>query len=593
MSKQLSTKQYVHSVYFEREGSDGQLHNYTVINEKDSKTNKSTLRYIKDYERPVWVTKEHLRNHTFKKEYAPITELDEYRAKEHEKWDAVFEILHGFKSRRPMTRRNTKSPFIYGVDIESSVLLKTKYLDANDDSYPEITFGGLDIETSMFGGREVIIATYVDCSWKVYTGVYKPFLKRPDSDEYYTYDEVKAVCKEKLIKHLDSYNLNRPNGTVELTYEMLDIEIKIFDNELDVIKFAIKGIHECKPDLCGIWNMDFDIPHFIERIEFLGGSLTDILCHPEVPEEFRFVKYVPDRRQVDHITLFWHNCYISGYTRFVDSMCLYSRKRTVEGRDIKYGLDYISNKELNIGKLTMDNEITYHPYLQKYKFLDYIAYNICDSLPIVLMEYKNGDLKTLVATTDNSLIEHYAFQSIRLTNTMFRTCLSIKHITCSADALMKTEFCSLIPSTGGLVLDPKLTRNTSVPIFKDYDQQYGFIKSVSDIDATAIYPTISEICNLGKETKISTCLEITGKSKYLIEAEQRILSISEDDKDKDKKIKEIKGEVIHNLFLQFIASKENAVSIASEYFGLANYDEIMNVYNEIKGNTHDNNFTFA
>lgn len=575
-------KQYVHSVYFENTGDNGNTTNYIVINEKDSETGESKLVCKKNLERPVWITKEPYRQHSYKKEYEHLNKLDTYMVTEHEKWDACFEILYGFKPKRRMSKNNFKSPFTYGVDIEASVLIKTAYLDNNNDSFPQITFGAADIETSLLGNKEIIVFTFVNHDWKVFTAVYQPFLEKPNEPgQFYTLSDIEENTKKELIDYLHKYNTGKPSGTLDLTYEMLDIQFFISDNELDLIKWVFSKIHLTKPDLCGFWNMGFDMEYIVDRINKLGGSLTDVMCHPDVPEEFKYAYYKKDTKDVEHITLSWHNMFISGFTRFVDSMALYSRKRTVEGRDVSYKLQDISEKELNIGKMEMKDGITYHPYLQKNCFLDYIAYNICDNLPIVLMEYKNGDMMTLVATTDNSLIEHYAFQSIRLTNSFYRYCKPKKYITCSADQLMKTAFCSQIPSTGGMVFDPTLTRDTAVPIIDGYDQAYGFHKFVSDIDATAIYPTIAEICNTSKETKLSTCLDITGQSKYLIKFENEVNAIKAsnlEDKEKHKLILQIKGEIINNLFLHLIATKENAVKIGCDYFNLPNYTEMLPIY---------------
>jgi len=573
-----STKQFVHSTYFEKE-VNGQPNNYLVINEKDGTTGQSRLVFRKNIERPIWITKPQFRNHSFKKEYEHIGKLDTYMVKEHEKWDACFEILNGYKPRRKQNKNNSSSPYIYGVDIDAAALIKTEYLDKNNDTYPVIAYGAADIERSMLGGDEIIVFTYVSENWKVCTAIYQPFLEKPDQPgEFYTEEDIRTNTKEKLIEYLALYKQNKDKDTIDLTFDMLDIEYYITDNELDLIKWLFRCIHNDKPDLCGFWNIDYDMPAIVEQIKRRGSSLEDVMCHPEVPEEYRYAEYKEDRTEVDHISLSWHNMFISGYTRFVDSMCLYSRKRTVQGRDISYALQYIAEKEVKIGKLEL-NGSGYHMYLQKHKFLDYIAYNICDNIPVILMEKKNSDLMTLIGTSDNSSIEHFGFPSIGLTNSFYRFARTKNHVTCAADRLMKTEFDHLIPSTGGLVLDPTLTRNTSVSIIDGYEQLYGFCKMVSDIDAAAIYPTICEICNISKETKCSTCVDIIGNSEYLTNNINTINAIPMDDPDRNKKVLKIKGTVVNNLFLHLIATTENAVKIGSDYFNLPGYEEMLQIYN--------------
>lgn len=618
----MSTKQFVHSVYFERDN-----HNYMVINEKDSSTNKSRLVFKKDTKRPFWITKPEYRTHKFKKEYESIDKLDVFYALEHEKYDAAFEVLYGYQPKVKQNRNNFKSPYLYGIDIEAAVLIKTAYYEKND-IHPTITFGAMDIEQSMLGGQEVIVFTYVHEDLSIRTGVYSPFLKK-DKDskdftittdkEYYTLEDVTANSRIKITEYLDSYNENNKNtkGHKVVNFEDLNIEYFISDNEMELIKYVFSSIHHFKPDICTIWNMDYDLPTIMSRIfvhvakYYLGitdnnitkkeleniaednpelflkiinqynKKLCDIMCHPEVPKEFRFVEYKKDTSKKDHITLYWHNMFISGYTRFVDGMCLYSRKRTVQGRDVSYQLQYIGEKEINIGKLELEGS-GYHQYLQQYHFLNYTAYNQCDNLPLIFMEFKNKDLMTLIGTSDNSLIEHYASQSICLTNSFYKFVKERNYLTCAAESPMTTKFCDVIPSTGGLVFDPTLTRNTAVAIIKGYSASYGFHKYVFDLDLTSIYPSLVEACNISKETKLSTCLNIIGNTLYLVNQQKRIDELEKSDKEYDKKKLLITGEIVENLFINLINTQQNSVQIGEDYFGIDNYDDMLSKYMDYK-----------
>lgn len=617
----MGKKQFVHCVYFEKDN-----HNYIVINEKDSETNKSKLVFKKDIKRPFWITKPEFRTHKYKKEYEHISKLDVYYALEHEKYDAAFEVLNNYQPRYKQTRNNFKSPYIYGIDIEAAVLIKTAYYEKND-IHPSISFGSLDIEQSMLGGKEIILITYIHEDLRVFTSIYSPFLKKNKEsnnfsynteEELYSIEEVKYVCETKIKHYLNLYNENNKNDKNHkvLSFEDFNIEYNISNNEIDLIKYIFNAIHECKPDLCTIWNIDYDLPTILDRIfvhivRYYTGTeeitkssldrlatnepelflkitnmyrkkLCEIMCHPEVPKEYQYVEYKKDTSKKDHITLYWHNMFISGYTRFVDGMCLYSRKRTVQGRDVSYTLQYIAEKETNIGKLELEEGNGYHQFLQQYHFLSYTAYNQCDNIPLILMEYKNKDLMTLIGTSDNSLIEHYASQSIGLTNSFYKFVKSQNYITCAAESPMTTKFCDRIPSTGGLVFDPTLTRGTSLPIIEGYNVSYGLHKYVFDLDLTSVYPTLSEIMNISKETKLSTCLEIIGNTPYLLSKYKELENLDKEHKDYEKNKSKISSEIIENLFLGLITIKQNCVSIGEDYLGLSNYEDYIERYLEYK-----------
>lgn len=567
-------KQFVHSVYFERND-----HNYLIINEKDPETNQSKLIFKEDSQRPFWVTKPQYRNHTFKKEYEPLGKLDKFYALEHEKYDAAFEAIHGFRPNHSNNPRGIlKSPYIYGIDIPLEVLIKTNYIK-NNPIIPNISIGALDIETSMIGGKEIILMTYLHEDWTFYTGIFQPFLKKPDDNNCdYTIDDVKAISKAKITKYLDEYNSTR-GKMMELSFDMLNINYFVSNKEIDVIKWVVDRIHERKPDLCSIWNIDFDFPYILDRIRLLKYDPADILCHPEVPEKFKFVDYRYDKSEVDHNSKKWHSVLISGYTRFIDGMALYARKRLVEKKEVSYSLQYIAEKECHIGKLVLPGD-GYHYYVQQYHFPEYVAYNDCDVIPMLLMEKKNADSKTLIGSLGNSLIENYAHQSKRLTNEFFKYCIENGFLTTAAGSFMKTPFCDKIPSTGGMVLDPMLTRGTAVAIIKDYAMSYGLHKYVADLDVKSIYPTLICILNISKETKLSTCLGITGPSvkynTYQLETLDKKHSKYEQNKRK------LIGGIVENLFLGILTPTQNCVSIGEEYFNLLNYDAFLTEYLEFK-----------
>ena len=75
------------------------------------------------------------------------------------------------------------------------------------------------------------------------------------------------------------------------------------------------------------------------------------MAHPDVPKQYRYASYKEDISKTDHFTDKWHWMSITGYSQFLDSMCLYARLRKVSGREVSYKLDDIANKELGQGKL--------------------------------------------------------------------------------------------------------------------------------------------------------------------------------------------------------------------------------------------------
>ena len=95
------------------------------------------------------------------------------------------------------------------------------------------------------------------------------------------------------------------------------LHFHIADTELSEITWIFDRIHERKTDFIGIWNMGHDIPKIIERITALGGDPAEIMCHPDVPKQYRYCKWYQDHSDVQHFTDKWHWMNLTGYSQFL------------------------------------------------------------------------------------------------------------------------------------------------------------------------------------------------------------------------------------------------------------------------------------
>ena len=190
-------------------------------------------------------------------------------------------------------------------------------------------------------------------------------------------------------------------------------------------------------------------------------------------------------------------------------MCLYGRLRKVAGRDIKYSLDYISNKELGQGKLQL-GEITNHGWSQKYDFLRYIAYNINDVVIMQLMEFKNHDIDSLVGLSGYSLLKNYSKQTICVRDGDYNYGLENGHVPASASLDMLTEWDKMMPKVGGTVLPPEKAVGTRLKLLKDSNNDTLIVIMVVDLDEASMYPTDTIAANISKETYYGTVLGIYG-----------------------------------------------------------------------------------
>lgn len=504
---------YVHSTHAKY--GDDPTRNAVVVKEKVKEiddigtvTWKDKLNIIPNPMRPFYITAKQFQNHQYKKEFEDIDKLEMYRCRDNELTYRISLALNDGRwvNRYARLRELCDSPFTYGCDIETEVLIKQAYMDKTPKGeVAQFSCGCLDIENEVRGEGKINVITFIHeheiytCALEEYCRIYN---KETDSFTPATTEDCLKTINEMIGGEFTKHNFN------------LHFEIK--PTELTMIKWIFDRIHECKTDFIGIWNMNHDIPKIMDRIKSLGGDCTEIMCSPDVPEEYRYCKYYTDNSDVQHFTDKWHWMNLTGYSQFIDSMCLYARLRKVSGRDSSYSLDAISNKELGQGKLHF-GEITNHWYSQQYEFLPYIAYNINDVLIMQLMEWKNHDMDALAGLCGMSLPSQFSRQTIMVRNDEYHYGLEHGKIPASSGMNMFNKYDHQMPKAGGTVLPPNKAAGVGISALEGIDRTTQVSIMTNDLDVSSMYPSILSAFNISKETALTTLLGINGFDKTMIE----------------------------------------------------------------------------
>ena len=504
---------YVHSTHCKV--NNDPTRNAVVVKEKikeiDNDGNvtwKDNLNIIENPIRPFYITARQFRDHQYKKEFEDLSKLEMYRCRDQELPDRVALALNEGRwtpKRFINLRQLCDSPYTYGCDIESEVLIKQNYMDNTPvGELPKFTCGCLDIENEVRGEGKINVLTYIHenqiytCALAQYCRIYH---KEDDSFTNATEED----CIEAINKLIGE----------EIKKHGFELHFEIKDNELSMIYWIFERIHENKTDFVGIWNMNHDIPKIIERIIRCGGDPAQIMCHPDVPDRFKYCRYYTDNSNVQHFTDKWHWMNLTGYTQFIDSMCLYARLRKVSGRDSSYSLDAISTKELGQGKLHF-GEITNHWYSQNYDFLNYIAYNINDVLIMQLMEWKNHDMSALNGLCGMSLPSQFNRQTIMVRNDEYHYGLLHGRLPASSGTDMFTSYDKIMPKAGGTVLPPNKAAGVGINALEGIDKTTQVSIMTNDLDVSSMYPSILSAFNISKETQLSSLLGINGfDNKYI------------------------------------------------------------------------------
>src|SRR5690606_30853048 len=111
------------------------------------------VRLFHNYQREFWVTKPGFRKHTDKKEWEEERKLQKFKTTQARLPQAIASAL-GNPGLRGGLRTLARSPFLYGCDVTTPVLIKQRYMKQYPDCVSENTLAVVDIETDVNNGTD-------------------------------------------------------------------------------------------------------------------------------------------------------------------------------------------------------------------------------------------------------------------------------------------------------------------------------------------------------------------------------------------------------------------------------------------------------
>ena len=375
-----------------------------VIHYKSGRTERK-LRALKNYERPMWMTKPQFRNHKEKKESEHVEKLLVKKVRESDLRNEIAKALDKSWSRESK-RELCSSPYVYGTDISASTIIKQMLYKRN---WPNIVSSYsicyFDTETNMYDDDNTIIIASILFEGKVV------LIVRKDMVHKYTDPHV------RFQRMVDTYLKDRygKGDGKELPF---DIEFVVADDEISIVKEAFKCIHAWKPDFLAIWNMNYDVPKVLDACKRAGVAPEDILCDPAIPKHMRYCKYKKgqDRKvtaagksQPLAPSAQWHTLFLTASFYVIDAMCSYRLLRLSQQELAYYDLDFVLKANKLGGKFKFAEADGYekeawHKFMQSNYIFEYMIYAIGDVYEMHLLEEKTKDLQSTLpgfaVTTD-------------------------------------------------------------------------------------------------------------------------------------------------------------------------------------------------
>lgn len=336
-------------------------------------------------------------------------------------------------------------------------------------------------------------------------------------------------------------------------YVNLEYTFSVCDNEVDLLKDNFRVINKWKPAFLSIWNMDFDIPKILERLEYHNTRPTDVLCDQMIPRNYRYCRYKQGQKKkvtasgvVKPInpSLQWHTLFVTAPYYVIDAMCVYRQLRMAGQEETSYALDPILKKEGIGGKLKFEpangySGIKWHLFLQEKYPVEYIVYNIYDCLGMLELDKKLKDLSaTLPSFAGITDFNKFSSQVRKITDAVFLFGLDQNRIIGTVPKLTKpdAEEASEVPDEllagdeddeeaeedpskfktldlkGWIQLLPQnLLVHDGLKCIEEYPDAVTNLRGLTcDLDATSSYPSCTLVGNVSKETCVNELIRIDG-----------------------------------------------------------------------------------
>ena len=358
----------------------------------DNGVRKPAFRIIPNFQRPFYVTKPHYQKYKQKKESEDLDRVNMFLSTESELGKNCCSRIGGYKFVGKTNLWDAKeSPYLYGVEIDSRTILKHMYTEKYPNSFTPYSVAVLDIETNV-DTEEIVLISVCD-SKKVYVGILSSLLQGRDK----VIDQLNYLYK----KHIPETDISK-----NITPEFI-----ICRSEATLIKTIMAKTHEMQPDFLAIWNMNYDIPYIVSRCEVHGIKPKDIFSDPSVPEawrEFHYKEGQSSRTTASGVAKIfspweqWHIVKTCASYYIIDAMCAYyyvrvGAKQVPGGYSLNNILDYelgSKYKKLKFDHLSEDHidGIDWHRHMIANYPLEYVIYNIWDTMSILELDNKTKDL---------------------------------------------------------------------------------------------------------------------------------------------------------------------------------------------------------
>ena len=316
-------------------------------------------------------------------------------------------------------------------------------------------------------------------------------------------DEFEQSVKDgSIFGELHDFVINAVGGPEAAEKLKIDFKYNFLfydeEDEINLIKDLFNAINSFKPDFALAWNMGFDVPYILARIQKLGYSPEDVVCHPDF--KYKSACYFVDERMKSEFAERGDFANISSYTTYLDQMIHFASRRKGQNKLSSFTLDYIGEVIAKVRKLDYKDITTNISELPYKSYKTFVFYNIMDTIVQYCIEIKTGDIDYVFSkcVINNTRYCKAHRQTVYLTN---RGMKEFKN-----EGFIMGNNCNKFnpkPDTkfpGAFVGDPRQVNNYSK--FRIYGRPISVFANCDDFDYSSLYPSVIRQFNIAPNTQI-------------------------------------------------------------------------------------------
>lgn len=327
-----------------------------------------------------------------------------------------------------------------------------------------------------------------DHNYHVYTLLLENY-KNPLIEKFKNTPDLTKELKKFVQHSVGGWKNEHRYGLNKFNYHIM-----FYDNEAGLIHDAFNVINSIKPDFALAWNIAFDLPYLIARIQRLGYDPADFICHPDFKTKECY--YHIDSR-ADKFEERGDYAQVSSYTVYLDQLITFASRRKGQRAVDSYKLDYIGNKFAGVRKLDYSNittNITQLPYLDYHTF---VFYNVMDTIVQLCVEHKVGDVDFVFtkALTNNVRYSKVHRQTTYLANRFISTIWPLGYV--AGNNINKSN--KKVGFAGAFVADPLLVSDKPKVVING--RSVMICNNLNDFDYKALYPSIIDENNVAPNTQ--------------------------------------------------------------------------------------------